>query len=579
MLNRQRPQRSGRPTIRRRPALPKKKPVIVYSEASCHSKTSCGTNGQDVYTHFIRIMSQTGALALASKLLGLVREQMLTSSFGLGGLADAFSVASIIPLLALSGVGGLNGALHCAMASTCKHLASINAPSTSLTACHEARENTRDTKDLMRFVRECYMRLGLILGLLALLLTVCAPVVVSALAPGLAQQHHTSAVCMLRMMSPVVLLSGFIGVSIGALVFMNRTLVPSALSMVGNLAFICVLWFCQPLQGTERLGLAVLASAVAQWLLSLFALERCWQRRSGGTQNTMGHDNAALFHRMFLVATPALLTTCVVHGASWMDLMAASYIPGAAAGISYAYILGMAPFGILSAGFLTPLLQLLPRVHHSEQVHVLLQRLPTLLRLIAPTAASVTVLAPHIVVLAFSGGAFQGSEVAAVAALLPYVQLSAGLGMLRDVLVRLHYVRGSGWLMLTIQLGLLPVNACINAVVLAIGAGPSGIVGTTALASGIGLLLAWMCLRCEEQDCKKAWRLLRDALVTAVAAAISAALAIWCMGGMPPVTDRSIALSICVKFGLWMVGFYGASMAVMLLPKRATWSMKPKVEW
>lgn len=141
----------------------------------------------------------------------------------------------------------------------------------------------------MIFVHVCYTRLSVILGLFAFLLTVSAPVIVATLAPGLAQQHHSSAVCMLQLMCPVVLLSGttvvwmvdirsmlvqslcairldhvhqvyvdrtsafyisgWIGVSIGALVFMGRTLVPSALSIVGNIAFICLVMYDQHLDG------------------------------------------------------------------------------------------------------------------------------------------------------------------------------------------------------------------------------------------------------------------------------------------------------------------------------------------
>lgn len=43
--------------------------------------------------------------------------------------------------------------------------------------------------------------------------------------------------------------AGFIGVNIGALSFMNLTLVPSALSMVGNVAFICWIGSGLPTQG------------------------------------------------------------------------------------------------------------------------------------------------------------------------------------------------------------------------------------------------------------------------------------------------------------------------------------------
>lgn len=238
----------------------------------------------------------------------------------------------------------------------------------------------------------------------------------------------------------------------------------------------------------------------------------------------------------------------------------------------------MAPFGILSAAFLTPLLQILPRAHHSEQIDLLLQRLPMLLRLVLPTAASVTVLAPHAVMLAFSGGAFQGHEVAAVAALLPYVQLSAAFGMLRDVLVRLHYVRGNGWQMLTIQLGLLALNACMNAGVLALGAGAAGIIGTSAVANGTGMLLAWVSLRCGDGDWKHALRLVRVAVLTAVATLLSAGLATWCMGGVPPVADRWTALKTCAEFGMWMAGLYAVFMAAMLLPISSSWRARSCVQ-
>lgn len=233
--------------------------------------------------------------------------------------------------------------------------------------------------------------------------------------------------------------------------------------------------------------------------------------------------------------------------------------------MSYAYILGMAPFGILSAGFLTPLLQLLPRVRHSEQVGLLLHRLPTLLWLLVPTAASVTVLAPHIVTLAFSGGAFQTPEVSAVAALLPYVQLSASLGLLRDVLVRMHYVRGNGWLMLSLQLGLLGMNACMNAAVLALGGGAAGIIGTSAMASGVGMLLSWWLLQCRAEESRRVWQLLQGLLVTVAATALSVGFAVWCMGGVPPVTDRWSALKTCSEFGAWMVLAYGVCMGLTLL--------------
>jgi hypothetical protein len=68
---------------------------------------------------FARCVGIIGSGALISKALGLVREQLVSTSLGLGGLADAFNLASVFPVLCLTGIGGLNGAIHSATASIC----------------------------------------------------------------------------------------------------------------------------------------------------------------------------------------------------------------------------------------------------------------------------------------------------------------------------------------------------------------------------------------------------------------------------------------------------------------------------
>lgn len=111
-----------RPESQRRIKSRNQLALFVSCDSSGRSQLPARASKHAVYTSFVRVMGQTGALALTSKILGLIREQVISRSFGLGGVADAFSITSAIPLLALSGIGGLNGALHCAMASTCKQI-------------------------------------------------------------------------------------------------------------------------------------------------------------------------------------------------------------------------------------------------------------------------------------------------------------------------------------------------------------------------------------------------------------------------------------------------------------------------
>lgn len=58
-----------------------------------------------------------GCLGLISKVMGVARESIISSAFGLGVTADAFNMACTIPLLFLTSLGGLNGALHTAVVS------------------------------------------------------------------------------------------------------------------------------------------------------------------------------------------------------------------------------------------------------------------------------------------------------------------------------------------------------------------------------------------------------------------------------------------------------------------------------
>ena len=67
--------------------------------------------------------------ATPAQVLGLLREQLISSFLGLTGLADAFNLASTFPVLCLTGIGGLNGALHSATSSTAAQLPQ-NSPST-----------------------------------------------------------------------------------------------------------------------------------------------------------------------------------------------------------------------------------------------------------------------------------------------------------------------------------------------------------------------------------------------------------------------------------------------------------------
>jgi peptidoglycan biosynthesis protein MviN/MurJ (putative lipid II flippase) len=164
---------------------------------------------------------------------------------------------------------------------------------------------------------------------------------------------------------------------------------------------------------------------------------------------------------------------------------------GAAASISYAYILGLAPYGILAGSVLTPLLRALSVGHVEVQFTVVSMTVSTLARIMLPLALLISTLAEHLVTLALSGGVFAAAEVAAVARLLPLVQLSAMFGVVRDILMRVHYVRGTGWIVLRLNIALLVLNLALDVAVVAVGFGAFGLLASTVLINLCACVLVW----------------------------------------------------------------------------------------
>ena len=89
------------------------RPYVKRENASqCLNDNSSPLNGRGT---LVRTASIVGALGLMSKVLGVVREGVIASKFGTGPTVDAFSFASSIPLLFVTSIGGINGALHTAI--------------------------------------------------------------------------------------------------------------------------------------------------------------------------------------------------------------------------------------------------------------------------------------------------------------------------------------------------------------------------------------------------------------------------------------------------------------------------------
>jgi putative peptidoglycan lipid II flippase len=382
-----------------------------------------------------RIALIVAAATALSKVVGLLRQQVIAAAFGVGAAYDAYNYAYVLPGFLLILLGGINGPFHSAMVGAL------------------ARRPREEGAHVLAAINTL---VGAALLVVTVLLLVGADPLITLVGPGLDPERHAIAVQQLRWMAPMALFAGLIGLGFGALNAADEFWLPSVsplLSSVAVIGGIGLLWWglgpAIVLPKWAVLGGVVLAAsttvgAVLQWLIQLPALARqglhrlqlVWDWKHPGVREVLQ------------VMGPATLSSGMLQINVFTDLFFASGIVGAAAGLGYANLLVQTPLGLLSNMLLVPLLPVYARLTAPADRPELVGRIRQGLMLsnasMLPLGALMVALAGPIVALVYERGAFDAGAALLVGGLL----MAYGVGMpaylARDVLVRVFYALGDG---------------------------------------------------------------------------------------------------------------------------------------
>ncbi|MGB7378270.1 MAG: murein biosynthesis integral membrane protein MurJ [Rivularia sp. (in: cyanobacteria)] len=367
---------------------------------------------------------------LISKLFGLLRSTCIAAAFGVGVVANAFNYAYIIPGFLLIVIGGLNGPLHTALVSVL------------------ARRDRGDSKNLIATVATL---LTLILIPITLLIILFAPFLIDLVAPGLNFQVREIAILQLQIMAPLALLAGLIGVGVGSLNAADLYWLPSVSPMLSSIAVISSLailaWHLGDhinapqnlLLGGMVLATATFAGALLQWIVQLIV-----QARLGLLiiRPRFNFNSPEVGEVMRLMA-PATLSAGMSNINLYVDLRFASFIPQAAATLSYAELLSQTPRGLLSSILLVPLLPRFSRLaadgewnQLKEQVR---QSIVITALIILPLSALMMALATPIVKIVYQRQAFDNQTVQMVSEVLIAYSLGMFPSVGRQILTRVCY--------------------------------------------------------------------------------------------------------------------------------------------
>ncbi|MFC4677382.1 murein biosynthesis integral membrane protein MurJ [Desulfovibrio legallii] len=255
-----------------------------------------------------RTAARLGGYALASRLLGLLRDMCMAWLVGSGPTADALAAALRLPhaLRRLLGEGSLSMSLTAALVRHCR-------PDTAAGRSYLAQVG-----------RALAVRLGAALALLLLLAVAAAPWLATGLAPGFAGPERELAIFLLRLCLPYGLAACMAALGTALLHSLGLFRLPGLSPVLFNvvaLAFAgaAALGLCPP---APALALGMSCAGLAQWALLWWGARRAL-RRPGPTGASLGGAAAALSETVVAAAArsaPAPAPVSAAGAAAWRCL-------------------------------------------------------------------------------------------------------------------------------------------------------------------------------------------------------------------------------------------------------------------
>ena len=282
-----------------------------------------------------------------SKLAGFIRQIFIAAAFGIGITYDAYNYAYIIPGFILIIIGGINGPLHNAIVAV---LTPLNSKKAGL------------------ILSRISIKLTFILFLLGLIIFLKATFIIGILGPNLTKETQLIAATQLKILSPCIPLSGFIGLSFGALNSKNKFFIssisPSIISLA-TITFILVNWSIKEevdLFGSNLLALSTLTGTFIQFIIQVFEVYKIGLLRIKKIWGSILNEEK----RVFRLIIPASLSSGLGQINVFIDMFFASSFQGAASGLAYGNFLIQAPLGILSNALILPILPKFSKLRSSN---------------------------------------------------------------------------------------------------------------------------------------------------------------------------------------------------------------------
>jgi putative peptidoglycan lipid II flippase len=504
-----------------------------------------------------RLARSTAFFAFAtglSRVLGLVREIVAASFFGVTGAMSAFTIAFQVPNLmrALFADSALQGAF--------------------VPVFTELLERGQK-KEAFRVASSLFLLIGLILGALTLVFVIAARPIMSFFAPGFDNDPVLGdlTVSLSRLMFPIVLMLALSGVVVGMLNSFEHFSVPALAPIAWNLVIIGALVGLTPVLTTDIYAYAygVLAGTAVQ-----FALPLPWLRGRGGHFSFHLDWRNKHVRRVLKLMLPVTIALGLINLSLLINSVFGTLVSDQApAAIDKAFRIYQLPQGLFSISIATILFPTLARLAARGAYDDLRRTMGNGVRqvclLLIPSAALMAALAVPVTRLVYQRGEFGPHATHLVSSAMVWWSISLPFQGVSLLFSRTFFSLQRPWVTTALSLGNLIVNAAVAASLYK-PFGIAGIVlgtvtGTIVMCLSQGLLLRRHLGGVEgRRTLTVAVRMLVAAALLAGAARLAWYLVDAALGRSLPAQVLSVSAGLLAG-----VGSYAAVVSAMRIPEVA----------
>lgn len=410
-------------------------------------------------------------VTIASKFMGFARDMVVANFYGATLVSDAYFYALQIPSLAIIILGGVGGPFHSATVAVFSKL----LPGFDSKPTEEVNKlyNTFLTATFMFFAVFAVLGYFFADKIMGVIISAGSPELVN-----LATQHF-------KIMSPIILIGGIIGIFYGLLICHKRFILPNLSPMILSVVVIISIILAKNDNTGLVLAGATTLGAVCQLLTQFPALRKIGYRIRPNFDFVNNANMKSLMELLF----PAILSSTMGQITIYIDMFFASTLrEGAWTSVVFANRIFQFPVGILVTAFLVPLFPIFSRLagqgQHDDIKSYFNKGVGVLFFAAIPMIILILSLAKDGVSLVFERGAFNSDAVLMVTEALCFLSFSILPYVFRDSITRVYYAFNDSKTPFFVAMTSIALKALLNYIlILKLDMGIAGITLSTSFVT------------------------------------------------------------------------------------------------